>query len=221
MPPDPPEKVAISYANGTVSITWVPPVDDGGEPITGYGMLRGTSPGDLEEYETLGVVMSFEDTSVNHGYTYYYQLVAVNGQGRGDPSEKVNVLVPEIQPPSPPPGVILARVGDTVVVTWQPPVEDGGSPIIEYRVFRGTGAGPIDEVIFVGDTETYIDENIKKGKTYHYQVIAMNAKKDSEPSEVMTIKIPKDPSNSTPFGSEWLLLAAVIAGVTIRRRNRH
>lgn len=87
---DPPEAAAVPGTpflsarrdGGLVRLSWSV-TDDGGSAITGYNILRSTSPGT----ETLLASVAptnltyTDDTATDSGATYYYKVVAVNGQG--------------------------------------------------------------------------------------------------------------------------------------------
>ena len=74
-PPGPPGAPALSAnaGDGQVGLSWIAPAD-GGSPITGYTVYRGTSSGTAGDYATLGNVTSYADTAVTNGTTYYYPV---------------------------------------------------------------------------------------------------------------------------------------------------
>ena len=64
-------------------LSWAVPATDGGSPITGYDVYRGTSPGGESgtPLATNVVDHGFTDTSAVNGTTYYYTVAAVNAVG--------------------------------------------------------------------------------------------------------------------------------------------
>ena len=58
------------------------PVSDGGSPVTGYKVYRGTPSGGETLLTTLGNVTSFNDTGLSNGTTYFYKVT------RSTPSAK-------------------------------------------------------------------------------------------------------------------------------------
>src|SRR5439155_14454445 len=63
--------LTATAGNAQVALSWTTPAD-GGSPITGYKLYRGTVSGSLSLYQTLGVVSGYTDSGVTNGTTYYY-----------------------------------------------------------------------------------------------------------------------------------------------------
>ncbi len=91
-PPSPPQNLQATAGDGQVTLTWQAPSDDGGASITNYKIYRGTSSGG-ESYltEVDGSTLSYTDTSVTNGQTYYYYVTAVNSAGESEESNEVSV----------------------------------------------------------------------------------------------------------------------------------
>src|SRR5207244_3202867 len=141
-PPSAPQNLAATGGNAQVTLTWQAPASNGGSPITNYRIYRGLSPGTETLLTTVGAVTSYTDTAVTNGVTYYYQVSAVNNAGEGPRSNAAPAPPP---PPPTPPGApqgLVATAGDaTVTLTWSAPSSNGGSPITNYRIYRGTASG--------------------------------------------------------------------------------
>jgi titin len=89
-----------------VALAWTPPASDGGSPVSGYEVWRGTSAGTESLLTTVGVVTDYTDTTVTNGTPYYYQVAAVNAVGSGPRSNELSAT-----PQAPPPTV--TRTGGT------------------------------------------------------------------------------------------------------------
>ncbi|HEX8144317.1 MAG TPA: Calx-beta domain-containing protein [Pyrinomonadaceae bacterium] len=72
--------VSVGRDGPVVHLSWSTP-DDGGSPITGYRILRGTTSGGETLLVNLGNVNKYDDISAAANTTYYYKVVAVNAQG--------------------------------------------------------------------------------------------------------------------------------------------
>jgi fibronectin type 3 domain-containing protein len=116
-----PGKVAnliFSVKDGKVTLQWTAPASDGGSPIIGYVVLRGTSPGNMTLLTELGTVTSHTDATAKRGTTYYYTVVAKNAVGRGEPFAAQEVKVPKAAKKSPgleAPAALLAIAGVALV----------------------------------------------------------------------------------------------------------
>ena len=88
-----------------------------------------------------------------------------------------------------------ASAGDGYVnLTWEEPVCNGSSPIMEYRIYRN---GTLIAIV-PGTQFYYNDTDVKNGVTYTYYVTAMNSVGESQPSnevEATPVSVPSAPRN--------------------------
>src|SRR5437773_7235764 len=101
---------------------------------------------------------------------YFYQVSAVNSVGEGALSGEVSVT-PATQPGAPQ-GLSAAPGDATVSLTWSPPSSNGGSPITNYRVYRGFTSGGETLLTTLGVVTSYSDTAVTNGVTYYYEVSA-------------------------------------------------
>ena len=79
--PGTPENLMITATSTFATLTWSPPSNTGGSPIAGIA--------------TIGNTTSYTDNSVGAGQIFYYQVTAVNSDGKESPSSSTqDVLVP-------------------------------------------------------------------------------------------------------------------------------
>ena len=171
-----------------VHLAWAP-AGDGGSPITGYRIYRGTGPAaqGVDPIATTGPeAVSFDDTGVVNGTAYYYQVAAVNAAGETRSNEQ---SVTPFQLPPQPPVLTASAIGGTVRLTWTVP-NDNGSPITGYQLLRGTSPGnkvPLGSPLGA-DVTAHDDTTGTLGTAYFYEVTALNSGGASAPSNQQSAK---------------------------------
>ncbi|MCX6652682.1 MAG: fibronectin type III domain-containing protein [Methanomassiliicoccales archaeon] len=85
--------------NAQVVLAWTAPADNGGSAITNYNVYRSTTETGTYSLIASPVGLTYTDTGLTNGQTYWYKVGAVNVVGEGAQSPAVSVLVP--QPVSP------------------------------------------------------------------------------------------------------------------------
>src|SRR5216117_2453864 len=177
-PPSAPQNLAATGGNAQVTLTWQAPASDGGSPITNYKIYRGGAPSTETLLTTVGNVLTYTDSAVTNGVTYYYQVSAVNSPGEGAKSNEAsstpNAPPPPPTPPSAPTNLVATGGNAQVTLTWQAPASNGGSPITNYRIYRGTSSNGETLKATIGNVLTYTDTSVTNGVTYYYQVSAVN-----------------------------------------------
>ncbi len=182
VPPDPPVNVWGEAGDGYAHIYWSEPAQDGGDEIVGYRLYRdGKLLVEVEGRE-------YNDTEVENGVEYLYQVSALNGMGEGLKSVGLR-LRPMGLPGIPRNFTFELEVGEgmvVVVLSWGEPEDDGGGEIEAYRVYRGNSL-----LVEVGGRE-YRDENVSLGEEYRYRVSAVNEVGEGGYTEV-EVEIPDYP----------------------------
>jgi fibronectin type 3 domain-containing protein len=175
--PSAPQSLTATGANGSVSLSWGAPSSDGGSPITGYDVFRGTSPrGESATPLAANVsARSFTDASAVNGTTYYYTVAAVNAVGVSPPSVEASATA-QATVPSAPSGLVASGGNGSVVLSWSAPASDGGSPITGYDVYRGASPGGESPAPVATNVATtgFTDTGVVNGTTYYYTVAAVN-----------------------------------------------
>jgi fibronectin type 3 domain-containing protein len=171
VPSEPLNLTAIA-GNGYIVLSWDEPASDNGYPITDYRIYKGTVSGGETFYVTIGNVTTYNDTSVIAGITYYYKVSAVNSYGEGPLSNEVFATPPNV--PFAPLNLVADAGNDYIVLTWDEPTSDGGSPIINYSIYKGTSSGLETFYLSIGNLTSYNDSDVSPGITYYYRVSALN-----------------------------------------------
>lgn len=141
--PSIPQNVQATSGNSQVSLSWSAPVDNGGYPVTNYKIYRSTTSGNETLLTEIGSVMSYTDTAVNNGQTYFYKVTAVNSIGESTPSNEANATptAPSTTGSSTTSGIILNNAESTSGTT------DSSNQMTLSSFNSGTGA---DQLLVVG-----------------------------------------------------------------------
>ena len=182
--PTAPQSLAATGGNGSVQLSWSAPSSNGGSPITGYNVYRGTSPGQesTTPVATNVTTTSFTNSGLTNGTTYYYTVAAVNAVGTSPQSGEASAT-PRATAPSAPTGLVASAGDGKVVLSWTVPNSDGGSPITGYNVYRSTSpSGEGSTPVATAVSSTFTDTGLTNGTTYYYTVAAVNAVGTSQQS---------------------------------------
>lgn len=184
--PSPPRNVVATAGDGSATVTWAEPVTNGGRAVTGYVVTA--SNGTTVEATTRTARVE----GLTNGMAYTFKVVARNAIGDSAPSETSNEVTPFTVPGAPSEVVATAGLA-SARVSWQPPADDGGSPVVSYAVAASNGT--VRET-----TATSIDyQGLINGATYTFVVIAINAAGQGTPSAPSNQVTPVAPPG-TPQG---------------------
>ncbi|MBN1391017.1 MAG: fibronectin type III domain-containing protein [Candidatus Thermoplasmatota archaeon] len=162
---------------GYVLLTWEAPREDGGSAIIKYTITKNAGSPILIDIGPM--ILEYNDTDVVNGEEYTYTIRAKNLAGFGPPSSSVSVEPLDI--PTPPRSVKVTIKPLSVIISWEPPESDGGSPIEEYCIYRREGECVIKETVDASFT-SFTDVSLTNGITYIYRITAKNQVGESAPS---------------------------------------
>jgi hypothetical protein len=174
-PPSAPLNLTANASPGQIDLAWQAPSSSGSAAITGYRIYRGTTSGTETLLTTVGNVLAFNDTGLTGGATRFYQVSALNG-AEGPRSNEVSGTTPPV--PGVPRNVATTGGADRITVSWQAPLDDGGSAVTGYKVYRGSSAGSETLFAALGNVASFIDTPLATGVTFFYRVSARNANGD-------------------------------------------
>jgi hypothetical protein len=174
--PDPPSSVTAHPATGSATITWTQPGSDGGSPITGYTVTLNDTSNTSNGGQTCTVTaLTCTIAGLTNGDSYVAQVVASNAVGDSAPATSAAVT-PIGVPAEPRQVTAVAQSSSTIMLTWQPPANTGGTPITGYTVSIVGGAAGICD----GSTETSCLVNgLAPSTAYTFTVVATNAQGNS------------------------------------------
>lgn len=170
-----PAAPASATANATgdgVVVTWSAPVPNGGSDVTSYavsaapvdgtGTVATTTAADARETTLTGLA---------YGTRYAVSVAARNAAGTGLPAAAdVTTGPPAPTTPGAPQAVAAAPDDKSVLVTWEAPAGDGGTPVTAYDVTAGTTT-----VRTAATARTATIGSLANGTRYDVTVTAVNA----------------------------------------------
>ena len=174
-PPTAPQDLQAIPGDFFINLTWQAPSADGGSAIADYLVYRGTTSGAEMFLASAGLNLWFNDTGLTNGQTYYYMVRAENAQGIGPNSTEASATPsPTVTVPSAPRNLRATPGISQVNLEWSAPANNGGAPITNYSVYRGTSLGGETLLTTLGNVLTYTDTGLTNGQTYWFKVSAVN-----------------------------------------------
>lgn len=185
-PPGGPLKVSDITADNCV-LTWAPPQDDGGAKIDGYVIEKRESSRLVWTNVASGLqVTQYNVTKLLKGNEYIFRVMAVNKYGFGEPLDSQPTIAdnPYTVPDPPENPEVTALTKDSMVLMWQAPKSDGGTPITNYNIERKDRIG----LRWVKCNKRKVKDlqfkatGLVVGHEYEFRIIAENAAGVSAPS---------------------------------------
>lgn len=165
--PPAPTGVNVTAGNAQVTVSWT-----AAARATSYNVYRSTTPGSQGTKIGSSATVSFTDTTVANGTTYYYTVTGVDAAGEGPASVQSAAATPAapVVIPAAPTGVAAVRDMSQVSVSWS--AVAGAS---SYYVYRSTTQGTQGARIGASATLGFADSATVNGTRYFYSVTAVNA----------------------------------------------
>lgn len=130
--PDAPQSVRAVGSNRAATISWLPP-RVGSDIVTGYRVT--SSPGGFTCATT---DLNCEISGLQNGVPHTFRVVAVSTGGQSPVSEPSNVATPA-GVPTPPRNIQIVAGNASLLVDWNVPADDGGSPVTQYTATAWPG----------------------------------------------------------------------------------
>jgi fibronectin type 3 domain-containing protein len=208
--PGAPTDLTATMDSVLVFLAWEAPEDEGTSAILEYNILRGDTIDNLTMFTKIGGT-TFTDSTAPGDTTLFYGVSARNAAGNGLLSNVVSVDVPGVTVPSAPRSVTVSEKDGVVTLAWGTPLTNGGSPITGYTVMRGTTSGGETQLTTLGVVLEYEDNDVEEGKTYFYQVRAVNDIGSGRVSNEVSVTVPEEEEeDDTPTLALYAVIVVII-----------
>lgn len=167
-PPNPPAGLtATTVSTSQINLGWT-----AGGGAASYNVKRATvSGGPYTSIATGITTLSYSNTGLNPGTTYYYVVSAVNGAGESTNSSQADAITI----PAAPTGLTATAGNAQAILNWT-----ATAGAASYNVKRATVTGGPYISVAAGVTAlTYTDTGQTNGTPYYYVISAINASGES------------------------------------------
>jgi titin len=182
VPPSTPDKPSVHPSDGTITVTFFDPTDDGGSAVSSYDVDCVSSDGGTEGTAT-DSASPIDVSGLDNGNTYTCTVAATNDAGTSDPSVASDAVI--VGSPTVAGGASVTPAHNGAYVTYGDSVDDSGDDVTGYSAdcvssdggTEGTGSS-VDVPVYVG--------GLDDGNTYSCTLTATNSRGDgpaSDPSD--------------------------------------
>lgn len=117
-----------------------------------------------------------------------------------------------LTPPTAPRNLQAFPRNGGALLWWSPPVRDGGFPVTNYVLYRGTQEGQEAFFLELGNVLEFKDKTTTGGETYYYRMSAKNALGEGPQSEGANLTVSPPPPNSPPTCT----ISSLVPGMSVR-----
>ncbi len=203
--PSSPRNLEAIFGDNYVYLSWDPSEDDGGTEITKYALYRRI---DDKPFKILSNLTSsrrnYNDTDVDPGRTYGYVMTASNLVGESGFSNSISGSPKTL--PDPPSDFSIQSGNGFVRLEWSHPPFDGGSPVLNYTLYKGIfSEGILSKLrVFDPDATEYNDTDVENGERYIYKLTVSTSIGTSQTGELSGNPVgpPSPPVNLAAAGND-------------------
>ncbi len=192
--PSVPLDMTVSFNDGTIFVSWSPPIDTGGLALMRYELDKWNIDNSTRWTFDVHIGTSYNDTEYERGMLYRYRVRCFNEKGPSGYTDWIDITPPFVfDVPSPPTSAISRSGNGFVHLYWSSPYFDGGTPLLGYRIYRnGTMLIELNN-----RTMEYNDTGVINDRTYLYGIVSFNSVGES----LRTVELLGLPKNATVNGN--------------------
>lgn len=196
-PPTAPLKID-EVSSDFVTISWEPPEYTGGCQIDNYVVeKRDTATTDWQIVSATTVRTAIKVTKLKTGHEYQLRVFAENRYGRSTPisSPTVTAQYPFSKPAASGAPYVTTVTKYNMVVEWEPPTSDGGSPIVGYHLERKEKNSILWTKLnkLVIPDARFKTSGLEEGIDYEFRVLAENMAGLGPYSNISECYVARDP----------------------------
>uniref|UniRef100_A0A3B4AB85 Titin n=1 Tax=Periophthalmus magnuspinnatus TaxID=409849 RepID=A0A3B4AB85_9GOBI len=188
----------VEVSNTFVHLAWEPPEYTGGCQVKNYIVeKRDTTTQTWQSVTAQLARTAYKVTKLKTGAEYQFRIIAENRYGKGAPLDSKSIVVQYPYKPPGPPGTpyIKSATKEMMIVEWNEPVNDGGSPVIGYHLESKERSSILWNKLnktLIADTQFKIC-NLEEGIGYEFRVYAENIVGIGRCSKVSESFVARDP----------------------------
>jgi hypothetical protein len=197
-----PTGLATVPGNSQVILNWTAPTNHGGSQITGYKVYRSITQNSGYVLVASPTGVTYTDTVLINGQTYWYEVSVVNGVGEGPKTVAVSSIPFTV--PGVPTGLAITAGNAKVTLNWTAPFDEGRT--IDYYIVYQDG---VDVVHTSQVTVTIV--SLLNGHSYSFKVAAHNVAGNG-PNTTSMVAFPSDKlmiSITSPAGGSFLKTSSI------------
>ncbi|HSB83923.1 MAG TPA: fibronectin type III domain-containing protein, partial [Nitrosarchaeum sp.] len=220
VPSSPTDVTATAISSTQINLFWNAPSNDGASPITGYKIEYKSGSGSYSVLSTT-VDTTFSHTGLTTGTVYTYKVSAINSVGTSTASSEISVTPTSSStgslPNSPTNLSGYASSPTQATLFWSAPTNNGGYPIIGYKIEYRINSGSYTELISntASTSTTYSHTGLSTNSVYTYRVYAITSFGTSSTSSSEVVVQPKSTSTTTVPGIPTNLVSTAVSSTQI------
>lgn len=186
-PPAAPAGLAATAGNAQVALSWASSAG-----ASSYNVKRGVASGGPYGLVASGITgLSYTDTTVSNGTTYYFVVSASNSDGESANSNQVSAapVAPAAVPAAPSNLRAVAASRTQINLSWN----DNANNETSYLIERSTSStkGYVQVATVGANVASFSNTGLRANKLYYYRVRASNGSVNSAYSNTASAKTPR------------------------------